>query len=87
MPSTCQLHGAPGQNWVASHTSFDNGRNDGFVKASGPVAMGYWDETDIPFYYGLAKHVPAVRPLLLLDARADVSEPPLPASREPRRAS
>ena len=58
MPSTCQLDGAPGQNWVASHTSFDGGRNDGFVSASGPVAMGYWDETDIPFYYGLAKTFP-----------------------------
>ena len=54
MPSTCQLDGAPGQNWIASHTSFNNGRNDGFVRASGPVAMGYWDKTDIPFYHGLA---------------------------------
>src|SRR5262249_38765184 len=42
MPSTCQLHAHPGQNWVASHTSYNNGRNDGFVRASGPVAMGYW---------------------------------------------
>ena len=58
MPSTCQLNSAPGQNWVASHTSFANGRNDGFVKASGPVAMGYWDRTDIPFYYDLAKTFP-----------------------------
>jgi len=58
MPSTCQLNSAPGQNWVASHTSFNNGRNDGFVKASGPVAMGYWDDSDIPFYYGLARTFP-----------------------------
>src|SRR5450755_467570 len=58
MPSTCQLNALPGQDWVRSHTSYDNGRNDGFVKASGPVAMGYWDETSIPFYYGLAKTFP-----------------------------
>ncbi|HUI49026.1 MAG TPA: alkaline phosphatase family protein [Acidimicrobiia bacterium] len=58
MPSTCQLNGAPGQNWIASHTAFDNGRNDGFVRASGPVAMGYWDKSDIPFYYGLAGTFP-----------------------------
>ena len=58
MPSTCQLHALPGQDWVRSHTSFDNGLNDGFVKASGPVSMGYWDESDIPFYYGLAKQFP-----------------------------
>jgi len=58
MPSTCQLDGHPGQDWNASHTSYDNGRNDGFVKGSGPVAMGYWDSTDIPFYYGLAETFP-----------------------------
>ncbi len=27
-------------------------------KASGPVSMGYWDGSDIPFYYGLAKQFP-----------------------------
>jgi phospholipase C len=58
MPSTCQLHAHPGQDWVASHTSYDNGKNDGFVRASGPVAMGYWDREDIPFYYGLASTFP-----------------------------
>ena len=58
MPSTCQLHGAPGQNWNASHTAFDNGRNDGFVRASGPVAMGYWNQDDIPFYYDLGRTFP-----------------------------
>ena len=58
MPSSCQLHSHPGQNWDASHTSYDKGRNDGFVEASGPVAMGYWDRTDIPFYYGLGETFP-----------------------------
>jgi phospholipase C len=58
MPSHCQLHARPGQNWVASHTSYDNGKNDGFVRASGAVAMGYWDREDIPFYYGLANTFP-----------------------------
>src|SRR5262249_23644921 len=58
MPSTCQLHGVPGQDWIRSHTSWNNGRNDGFVRASTPVAMGYWTEDDIPFYYGLAKAFP-----------------------------
>jgi phospholipase C len=58
MPSTCQISGHPGQAWDTSHTAYDNGRNDGFVTGSGPVAMGYWDSTDIPFYYGLAKTFP-----------------------------
>ncbi|HZR81178.1 MAG TPA: alkaline phosphatase family protein [Candidatus Binatia bacterium] len=61
MPSTCQLEGHPGQNWDASHLSLMASRfgtNDGFVLASGPVAMGYWTEEDIPFYYGLARTFP-----------------------------
>ncbi|HEY7438394.1 MAG TPA: alkaline phosphatase family protein [Acidimicrobiia bacterium] len=58
MPSTCQLNSTPGQNWNASHTAWDHGRNDGFVEGSSPVAMGYWDETDLPFYYGLANTFP-----------------------------
>ena len=58
MPSTCQFPAVPSQAWPATHIAFDNGRNDGFVKASGPVAMGYWDSTDIPFYYGLGQTFP-----------------------------
>ena len=58
MPSTCQQDGHPSQAWNASHISFNGGKNDGFVLASGPVAMGYWTEADIPFYYGLAQTFP-----------------------------
>jgi len=58
MPNACQLQGHPGQNWDASHLSYDGGRNDGFVLASGPVAMGYWTGEDLPFYYGLARTFP-----------------------------
>src|SRR5581483_9234030 len=56
MPSTCQFDSEPNQSWNASHTSLGPHRtNDGFVLASGPVAMGYWNENDLPFYYGLAR--------------------------------
>ncbi len=58
MPNTCQFQALPGQDWDRSHTSYANGRNDGFVRASGPVSMGYWTGQDIPFYYGLAKTFP-----------------------------
>ncbi|MGZ6994087.1 MAG: alkaline phosphatase family protein [Acidimicrobiia bacterium] len=58
MPSTCQLHALPGQDWNRSHRSWNGGRNDGFVEASTAVAMGYWDEHDIPFYHGLASTFP-----------------------------
>jgi phospholipase C len=59
MPTTCQLTGAPSQTWLDSHTQFDFGRNDGFVESgSGPVAMGYWDGADQPFYFSLARQFP-----------------------------
>jgi phospholipase C len=59
MPTACQLNGHPGQDWLTSHVSFDNGANDGFVKSfSGPVSMGYWEQADQPFYYSLASVFP-----------------------------
>jgi len=59
MPSTSQLDREPSQAWDASHISLGrHRRNDGFVLASGPVAMGYWNEDDLPFYYGLARTFP-----------------------------
>jgi phospholipase C len=56
--SPCQLQGEPSQSWAASHAAYDNGLNDGFVRASAPVAMRYWDKRDIPFTYSLAEHFP-----------------------------
>ncbi len=58
MPSTCQLDAVPSQAWNASHISLGDDDNDGFVRACGPVAMGYWTGHDIPFYYGLARRFP-----------------------------
>ena len=59
MPSTCQPENdGPTQSWNASHISFDNGTNLGFVKASGPVAMGHWIRADLPFYYSMARKFP-----------------------------
>jgi phospholipase C len=56
--SPCQLPGKPSQSWNASHESYDGGRNDGFVRASGESAMWYWDRRDLPFTYSLARHFP-----------------------------
>ncbi len=56
--SPCQLEGEPSQSWNASHESYDGGRNDGFVKGSAPIAMTFWDKSDIPFTYSLAQHFP-----------------------------
>jgi phospholipase C len=59
MPTTCQLSGRPSQSWLNSHTQFNSGKNNGFVKSgSGPVSMGYWDGADQPFYYSMASVFP-----------------------------
>ena len=57
MPTTCQTSG-PSQEWGRSHTAYDNGAMDGFVLASGAVAMGYWTQDDLPFTYSLASWFP-----------------------------
>jgi phospholipase C len=58
MANACQSNGGPTQAWDASHISWNGGRNNGFVRASGPVAMGYFSSEQIPFYYSLAKTFP-----------------------------
>jgi phospholipase C len=56
--SPCQLPAEPSQAWNASHISYAHGRNSGFVAASGPSAMWFWDEHHLPFTYSLARHFP-----------------------------
>ncbi len=51
----------PDNSWEGSHRQWDNGKNDGFVIDNGDLdgggarAMGYYDETDLPYYYALSK--------------------------------
>jgi phospholipase C len=56
--SPCQLDALPRQDWNASHQSWANGANSGFVLASGPEAMTFWDNHDLPFTYALVEHFP-----------------------------
>ena len=60
MSSTCDTLHSASQSWNASHISWNNGAMDGFVRAAdgGTGSMGYWDGTDLPFYYGLANTFP-----------------------------
>jgi phospholipase C len=67
MPTTCQLSSSPSQEWAASHNSYDDGANDGFVSTaissgstdlSGAVAMGFWTGDDLPYTYSLAQSFP-----------------------------
>ena len=64
--STVQQPDVPSQSWRASHLQYDGGSNGGFVRAvedidehaDATLAMGYWDDTDLPFYAGLARTFP-----------------------------
>jgi phospholipase C len=53
LQGTCQPNGVI-QTWDATRSQIDGGRMDGFA-VTDTEAMGYWDESDIPFYYSLAK--------------------------------
>jgi phospholipase C len=56
----------PSQSWNASHIQWDKGSCEGFVRSieqtvpgrDASVAMTYWTEEDLPFYYGLARTFP-----------------------------
>ena len=59
MTNDCQQDGKPSQEWADCHAQFAGGTNAGFVGSpSGPVAMGYWDRAQLPFYYSLASTFP-----------------------------
>ncbi len=48
----------PRHGWNPSHLENGDGKNDGFVVANDPNgtrAMGYYDESDLPLYYALAR--------------------------------
>src|SRR6266571_4589578 len=64
--STRQRPQVPTQSWNASHIQWDGGTCAGFVRSieqtvpgrDASAAMTYWDEGDLPFYYGLARTFP-----------------------------
>ena len=81
MANTCQGHSVS-QNWNSSHLQWDNGKLDGFVRSpSGAAAMGYWDGSDLPFYYGLANTFPLCDRWFASVLRPDASQPPVHAVR------
>jgi len=44
-------------SWRTAHLAYDGGRMDGFVTAEGSsVTMGYYDATDLPYYYDYASN-------------------------------
>ena len=41
-------------DWQTIHREWDNGKMDGFYLADGKSALGYYDRSDLPYYYALA---------------------------------
>jgi phospholipase C len=59
MPNPCQEPHYPYNTWDAYWESYAGGRNDGFVKSqSGPVSMGYFEPSVMPFVNSLAATFP-----------------------------
>jgi phospholipase C len=52
--SLCTPDGSGSQSWNDTHHQIDGGKMDGFAR-TGESSMTYWDESDLPFYYSLAK--------------------------------
>ena len=49
--------GDTSHDWDSMHADWDNGKNDGFVKVNDPNGartLGWFDQTDISFYYDMA---------------------------------
>lgn len=44
----------PSHSWQDIHGEWDNGAMDGFYTTDGSTAMGYYDGSDLSYYYGLA---------------------------------
>jgi len=41
-------------SWQTIHQEWNNGKMDGFYITDGASSLGYYDRSDIPYYYGLA---------------------------------
>ena len=41
-------------SWQAIHSEWNHGKMDGFVTTDGSAALGYYDGSDLPYYYRLA---------------------------------
>jgi phospholipase C len=43
----------PYHDWISVHNEWDNGKMDGFYSADGKIALGYYTQQDLPYYYSL----------------------------------
>jgi len=58
-PTECRSYSQPTNSWNATHLAWDHGKMNGFItNGSGDPAMAYWDGSDIPFTWSMAKTFP-----------------------------
>lgn len=50
------ISGDPSHTWQSIHSEWDAGKMDGFYTANGKTALGYYDGSNLPYYYALADH-------------------------------
>ena len=43
----------PTHEWAPIHSEWDNGKMDGFFTTDGSIALGFYNQSDLPFYYSL----------------------------------
>jgi phospholipase C len=43
----------PAHDWASIHAEYDSGKMDGFYTTDGMAALGYYESTDLPYYYSL----------------------------------
>jgi phospholipase C len=48
------ITGNPNHTWQAIHSEWDSSKMDGFYTTNGSTALGYYDKSDLPYYYALA---------------------------------
>ena len=56
---TCDHNIGGDHSWNAEHIAVNGGKMDGFIRGNqGTNVMGYYDQRDLPFYWGLANTFP-----------------------------
>ena len=55
---TCQTGPGVSQSWNATHLQYNGGAMDGFIEPGRTASMKYWDGSQLPFYYDLARTFP-----------------------------
>ena len=43
----------PNHDWTSTHSCWDHGKMDGFYTTNGKAALGYYNASDLPYYYSL----------------------------------